>query len=125
MWINKIFGGLNWDTPKKEQQVKKPKLSPKEQATKNKEPWIDILSVEIDKEHPNFGSFEFDWNDFFIINLRKNGYPGKSDEDVVDNWFRDVCRNVLMETYEQESNLSDNIRYINRKNLGNGRSEIS
>ena len=120
-WLDKLTG-------KKQKPVTKPKklkLSPKDQATENKEPWIDILSVDIDQENPNFGSFELDWNDFFIINLRKKGYPGKSDEDVVDNWFRDVCRNVVMETYEQESNLTDNIKYINRKDLGNGRSEVS
>lgn len=120
-WLDKLTGKKQ----KPETKPKKPRLSPKDQATENKEPWIDILSVDIDEENPNFGSFELDWNDFFIINLRKKGYPGKSDEDVVDNWFRDVCRNVVMETYEQESNLTDNIKYINRKDLGNGRSEVS
>ena len=120
-WLDELTGKKEKPAPK----PKKPKLSPKDQATENKEPWIDILSVDIDEENPNFGSFELDWNDFFIVNLRKKGYPGKSDEDVVDNWFRDVCRNVVMETYEQESNLADNIKYINRKDLGNGRSEVS
>lgn len=120
-WLDKLTGKKDKPEPK----AKKTKLSPKDHATRNKEPWIDILSVDIDEENPNFGSFELDWNDFFIINLRKKGYPGKLDEDVVDNWFRDVCRNVVMETYEQETNLSDNIKYINRKDLGNGRSEVS
>ena len=120
-WLDKLMGKKQ----KPETKTQKPKLSPKDQASENKEPWVDILSVDIDEENPNFGSFELDWNDFFIINLRKKGYPGKSDEDVVDNWFRDVCRNVVMETYEQESNLADNIKYINRKDLGNGRSEVS
>jgi hypothetical protein len=120
-WLDKLIGKKDKPEPK----AKKTKLSPKDQASKNKEPWIDILSVEIDDENPNFGSFELDWNDYFIINLRQKGYPGKTDEDCVDNWFRDVCRNVVMETYQNESDLTDNIKYINRKNIGNGRSVVS
>jgi hypothetical protein len=57
------------------------------------------------------------------------GYKGDKEEDLVDQWFQDVCRHVVLETYEQEqANIAkgDNIvRYINRKDAGNGRSEVS
>lgn len=102
------------------------KLSPKDRATKNNEPYIEIIKVEIDNNNPSYGSFEMDWNEQFVTKLRSMGYPGDSDETVVDLWFQSVCRNILMETYEQEAaNRSDNIRYINRKDLGDGKTEVS
>lgn len=121
-WFKNILG-------KKKTESKKPvakKLSPKERATQAGEPYIDILALEIDAENPSYGSFELDWNDQFIKKLRSMGYPGADDETVVDLWFQSVCRNILAETFEQEAaNRGDNIRYINRKNLGNGKTEVS
>ena len=121
-WIENIF------KKKPKPAEKKPaakKLSPKERATKNNEPFIDIVTVEIDSENPSFGSFELDWNDHFVKKLRSMGYPGETDEVVVDLWFQSVCRNILMETYEQDAGTRDNIRYINRKDLGDGKTEVS
>jgi hypothetical protein len=66
-----------------------------------------------------------DWNDHFIKKLRSMGYPGESDEVVVDLWFQSVCRNILTETWEQEVANRDNVRYISRRDLGNGKTEVS
>jgi hypothetical protein len=97
---------------------------PKALATKNGEPWVQVLSMEIDKDNPGQGAFELDWNDIFVARLIKSGYQGKTDQDIVDNWFQDVCRNVVMETYQQEMADPSN-RPSNRKDLGDGRVEIS
>jgi hypothetical protein len=43
------------------------------------------------------GYFELDWNDEFIAMLHENGYVGQSDEEVVNKWFNDVCRTVLIQ----------------------------
>lgn len=110
------------EAPKK-RVTKKP--SPKDEATKKGEPYISVLSVELAKDNPGNGSFELDWNDIFIKQLRAAGYPGKTDEDVVDLWFRNICRNVLAETYEQDVAQKDNVRYINRVINPNGRTEVS
>ena len=45
---------------------KKTKLTPKEQATKNKEPWFTIVDGEIDSDNPRNGAFELDWNEYFV-----------------------------------------------------------
>ena len=67
-----------------------------------------------------------DWNEQFVTKLRTLGYPSEAeDEIVVDLWFQSVCRNILMETFEQESASPDNIRYINKKDLGDGKTEVS
>lgn len=98
-------------------------------ATKNKEPYIDIITLTIDPKNPAIGSFELDWNEYFILDLRRNGYQGKTDEDVVDNWFREICKNILNETWEQEQAMNpekseNNVRYINRQMADNGRTEF-
>jgi hypothetical protein len=121
-WLEKLLPSKKKPEPRKT-TVKK--LSPKEQATKDGEPFIDILTVEIDADNPSYGSFELDWNDHFVKKLRGMGYPGETDEVVVDLWFQSVCRNILMETYEQETANRDNVRYINRKDLGDGKTEVS
>lgn len=77
-------------------------LTAKELATLAHEPYIQILGIEVDSDHLGQGAFELDWNDVFVAKLVRAGYPGKTDQDVVDNWFKEVCRNVLLETYEQE-----------------------
>ena len=98
-------------------------------ATTAGEPYIEIVTMELNSENPSLGSFELDWNEHFVKKLRAMGYPGKTDEIVVDLWFQDVCRNILLETYEQEqANRAvgdNNVRYINRKDLGNGKTEVS
>lgn len=106
-------------------------LSPKEQATASGEPYINILSVAIDPTDINNGSFELDWNDKFIINLIKSGYkmrPDDTDADIVDRWFTQVCRNVVMEVYEQQQadpDTRNQMRVIQRRDIGDGRAEIS
>lgn len=106
------------------QTVKNENISAKDQASAAGEPYIDILSIDVDANDPGQGAFELDWNDIFVARLIKAGYQGKTDQDIVDNWFRTVCRNVLMETYEQEM-ADPEKRSSNRRNLGNGRTEIS
>lgn len=118
---------------KKEKKPKKPRKpkstkSAKELATEKDEPYITVVTVDLDKRNLGNGSFELDWNDAFIKQLRNAGYPGKTDEDVVDNWFREVCKNVYNETWEQDQaqkTAPDNVRYINRTFTSDGRTEVS
>ena len=112
--------------PKAVKAAPKPKKSAKEIATENGEPWVNILSVELDPENIGQGAFELDWNDKFLAQLIRAGYQAKPNEDesvIVDRWFQDVCRNVVLETYEQVE--ANNPRGTNRKDIGNGRSEFS
>jgi hypothetical protein len=106
---------------KNKKKEKQKLLSEKESATKNGEPWVSVLDMDVNMEDISNGSFELDWNDLFVTRLLKAGYQGKTDADLVDQWFQNICRNIVMETYEQEQ--SD--PYARKVNLGNGRSEIS
>jgi hypothetical protein len=117
------------EAPKAESKPKK--KTAKETATEKGEPYVAILSVELDPENIGNGAFELDWNDKFIANLVRAGYQLKKDDtdaDMVDRWFADICKNVIAENYEQwEANqpANERPREINRVDLGNGRTEIS
>jgi hypothetical protein len=119
--IKDLFGSKPEAPVIKEQKVKK---TPKEIATEAGEPWVEVLSMDIDPNDPGNGAFELDWNDKFVSNLIRAGYQGKTDQDIVDNWFKSVCRNVIQENFEQEQ-ADPEIRASTRKDLGNGRTEIS
>jgi hypothetical protein len=119
--INSLFGTKPEPAVIKEQKTKK---TPKELATERDEPWVEVLSMDIDKDNPGNGAFELDWNDKFLSNLIRAGYQGKTDQDIVDNWFKAVCRNVIQENFEQEQ-ADPEIRASNRRDLGDGRTEVS
>lgn len=102
--------------------------SPKEVATKMGEPYVEILSVELDPDNIGNGAFEIDWNEIFLAKLIRAGYQGKTDADIVDNWFKTICKNVIMEEYEQwEANqpAGDRPRVVDRRDLGDGKTEVS
>ena len=109
---------------KSAEPAKGKKKSDKDLATEKGEPYIAILSMDVDPTDINSGAFEFDWNDKFIANLSRAGYQGKTDADLVDQWFQNVCRNVVLETYEQFEAMNNDSRYMQSRDLGNGRREI-
>ena len=111
------------ETPR-EVKVKK---TEKEIATENGEPWVAILSMDVDPENLHQGAFELDWNEKFVANLVRAGYqgkPGESDAEIVDRWFQNVCRNVVLETWEQEQAMHPQ-RVVKSRDIGDGRSEVS
>lgn len=120
--------------PRKKQEPKQEKpLSEKERATAAGEPYVAILRVEVDPKNINSGSFELDFNDKFVINLIKSGYKIREDDtdvQIVDRWFQTVCRNIALEFYEQQaadpSNRDmDDLRRVVKRDIGNGRTEVS
>jgi hypothetical protein len=75
------------------------KLSPKERATRKKEPWVGVLHTHVNQENIRNGFFELDWNEYFIVKLKQEGYglDGDLDEEIVDRWFRELCANVVVD----------------------------
>lgn len=100
------------------------KTDPKTAATKRKEPWVNVLDMQVNEENIRNGFFELDWNRFFIEELIENGYGTEADleEEIVDRWFRDIIFNML-----QEEGLDTNrgAGYINVVPIDKGKSEVS
>jgi len=114
-----------------EPKAKVSKKSAKDIATERGEPYVAILSVELDPENMGNGAFELDWNEKFITNLVRAGYqtkPNEPEDIIVDRWFADICKNVISENYEQwEANqpIEARPRVVDRRDLGNGKTEVS
>ena len=99
------------------------KLSPKERATEAKEPWVAVLDTHVNKENVRNGFFELDWNEYFVLQLRSAGYKGDTDEEIVDRWFNELCRNVGAE--EGIDMSSRGAGFVNRALRDDGKTEVS
>ena len=110
--------------PKKKESVK----TEKELATERGEPWIQVLRIDVDPENLHQGAFELDWNEIFVARLVNAGYMIKredTDAEIVDRWFQNVCRHVVMETWEQEQAIKQSGIYVQSRDIGGGRSAVS
>jgi hypothetical protein len=148
--FNKIFGKaptevaitkIETPTPVPETAAEKPKVAKKPRkpkkptavvtktakdiANENNEPWVSIVNVDLDPSNIGSGAFELDWNDKFVANLVRAGYKGKTDQQIVDQWFQDVCRNVVLENFEQEQADPEQRLSSVRKKIDGDRTEFS
>ncbi len=75
------------------------KLNPKDRATRKKEPWVGVLETHVNKDNIRNGFFELDWNEYFVLKLKQEGYgeDGDKEEEIVDRWFRELCANVVVD----------------------------
>jgi hypothetical protein len=113
----------------KEPKVKAPAKTEKELATEAGEPYVAMVRMDIDPDNLHQGAFELDWNEIFVARLVKAGYmmkPNDVDADIVDRWFQNVCRHVVMETWEQEQAIIKGVgQYVSTRDIGGGRTEVS
>ena len=100
------------------------KLTPKDRATRKKEPWVSVLDTHVNKDNIRNGFFELDWNEYFIIQLKQAGYgaDGDLDEEIVDRWFRDIVYNMFTES---GIDTSRGAGFINVVPISKGKSEVS
>ena len=94
----------------------------KETATAKNEPWVTIKTLETDPGNPRYGGVELDWNDAFVANLEKHGYgPSPEQDDVVNEWFNDLCRNIALDAYDGVGDLEE--RITNEEDIRTGMHE--
>ena len=97
------------------------KLSPKDLATKRKEPWVDVIGFKVNPDDIRFGFFEVDWNDLWVLKLKQEGYgaDGDPDEDIIARWFRDILISAAVSEGIDPSDIvagSIDIRKVIQKN---------
>lgn len=101
----------------------------KQSATIKGEPWVTVLNLGFGGAKALEGSFELDWNEFFVEDLRAKGYVGPTDDNIVNQWFMEVCRNIAMEefdgtgdfTADSAANLETMKRWNSSESLAGGR----
>jgi hypothetical protein len=132
-FIRKLFGidkllaekeQAQLETVKAKQEEAQAKLTPKERATAQGEPYIAVLDTKVNPDNIRNGFFELDWNDQFVLQLKQEGYgfDGDAEEEIVDRWFRDIVRQML-----DEDGLDSNrpAGYINVIPIAKGKAEVS
>lgn len=73
----------------------------KEIASIDDEPFVGCISSEYDPDQGVNGFyFELDWNDQFVKYLKTYGYRGRTEEEIVQAWFDDVCTTIAAEAEE-------------------------
>ena len=119
----------NKSKPKSEPRLRAPEKTEKELATEINEPYVSVIRMDVDPNNLHQGAFELDWNDIFVARLVKAGYmmkPDDTDSMIVDRWFQNICRHVVMETWEQEQAINKySNQYVNSRDIGGGRTEVS
>ncbi len=102
----------------------------KERATLLKEPWVGIKESSFDHTK-GLGGFEIelDWNEYFIKFLTDNNYKGLNDQQIVEEWFNDLCKSSILDEglLEYYTSLSEENKFgkIKRRRLNDGNSEYS
>ncbi len=99
------------------------KLTPKELATEKKQPWVAVLDTHVNKDNIRNGFFELDWNEYFVLELKAAGYKGSSDEEIVDSWFSELCRNVGNDAGVNMEKRGSG--FVNKALRDDGKTEIS
>jgi len=94
----------------------------KEIATAKGEPYIKVLDTNVDPKNPKLGYFELDWNKHFVENLKKHGFSGKSDEEIVDHWFSVLCNTIAS---EGQDIMPDTNSLVKENKREDGKTEIS
>ena len=107
-----------------EKSKAKAKKTPKEIATAKGEAYVAVLGMDVDADDINNGAFELDWNEYFIQELKRNGYgsDGDVEEEIVDRWFKDIVYNMLS---DDGLDTDRGAGYINVVPIDKGRSEVS
>ena len=123
--LDKLLGRKAKTTPKKmtaEEERRSVLAKEKEEATKNKKPWVGVLDTKVNPDDIKNGFFELDWNNEFIVQLLDAGYTGETNEHIVDALFKTIARQIL----EDEGLDPDRgAGFIDTKGIGKGKAEVS
>ena len=89
----------------------------KNMANLNGEDYIRVVGMELDEDSPGQGFFELDFNDNFVEYLAKSGYDGVEQDQIVDNWFSDLCKNIVLQDLEDEEGIRKSVMTDSKEGL--------
>jgi len=68
------------------------------------DPWIGVISSDYNAGLTSDGfSFELDWNDEFVQMLKREGYRGATEDEIVEQWFEDKATEEYMKILSEEA----------------------
>lgn len=95
---------LDWFKKKPEP---KPRAEKKFDPKTSPEPWVNVVNTDFDADNPRQGYMELEWNPAFVVFLKQHGYQGKNDEEIVDQWFTELCKNIGAQMDEDAKFVAD------------------
>jgi hypothetical protein len=99
-WLKNLFSSDKNNSNEKPQEQNN--IHTIEDKYTSSEPWIDVVRINMeDKNNPSTGYFELDWNKAFVNQLTEAGYSGRTEEEIVEQWFNDLCRGVISDNLPQ------------------------
>jgi len=79
-------------------------------ATVIDEPYVRVARIVTDPADPAFGGIVLDWNKAFVVHLESHGYgPFPTDEETVNEWFNELCKNIALEAFDGQGDLSEKL----------------
>lgn len=82
-------------------KTKSPLTAEDVQQKNSHEPWVKIVGQANDPEKGI--ELELDWNDAFIIYLKRNGYNGVDDKAIVRLWLGDLYNHLFASMNTQQA----------------------
>lgn len=79
----------------------------KQLATNHEESWVSVVGIEFEADDPTVGNFQLDWNEYFIEFLTENGYSGRTEEDIVNQWMNDLCAGIAQDILDPRPDTSE------------------
>lgn len=102
----------------------------REKATAENKPYFKVIYGEYAANRNGDGqmTFELDWNSKFVEELSEAGWEGYSEDQIVNNWFEDACKQMFEDENVQDdghSFVQSSSKRIKKTDLGEGRQSIS
>lgn len=102
----------------------------REKATAENKPYFRVIYGDYEQGRNGDGqmTFELDWNSKFVESLSEAGWEGYTEDQIVNNWFEDSCRQMFTDETPSEdghSFVQSSSKRIKKTDLGEGRQSIS
>jgi hypothetical protein len=92
------------DIDLKFEKIEKP-LYDRKRADILGEPWVSMPTINWDPIKNDKTFFQLDYNEYFLNDLRNNGYTGEED-DIINKWLNDVCISIFEEINDIEGEFA-------------------
>lgn len=91
----------DWETKTEAQRLSRLADLDRETKKASSEPWVEIVSEHYDEDTKQV-SIKLDWNKAFIKMLRKSGYTGRDEQEIIDKWFKRLSEDIAGDLHSEK-----------------------
>lgn len=90
----------DWENKTESQKLTRLAEIEREKKRSSSEPWVEIVSEQYDEDTKQV-SIKLDWNKAFIKMLRRSGYSGRDDQEIIDKWFKRLSEDIAGDLHSE------------------------